>query len=78
MQKAIGEGKFSTVYKATNPEGVTIALKKIKVWLPNLNVLDIRHDGPKVEGEVYEGSEIDAATGSPPHNQVLGFIHLQQ
>lgn len=31
--KPIGEGKFSTVYKATAPDGKVIALKKIKVRL---------------------------------------------
>ena len=31
VQKAIGEGKFSNVFRALNPEGVIVALKKIKV-----------------------------------------------
>lgn len=31
VQKAIGEGKFSNVYKAVNAEGNVVALKKIKV-----------------------------------------------
>ncbi|CAD8192594.1 unnamed protein product [Paramecium octaurelia] len=32
VQKAIGEGKFSTVYKAMNKEGNVVALKKIKIF----------------------------------------------
>ncbi|CAD8202906.1 unnamed protein product [Paramecium pentaurelia] len=39
VQKAIGEGKFSTVYKAVNQEGNVIALKKIKIF----DMMDPKH-----------------------------------
>ena len=31
IQKPIGEGKFSTVYKAESSDGTIVAVKKIKV-----------------------------------------------
>lgn len=40
--------------------------------------LDFWYDGPKVEREVLEGSEIDVATRSSQYYQVLGFLHIQQ
>lgn len=38
IQKPIGEGKFSTVYRAENAEGRTIALKKIKVQKSEMEI----------------------------------------
>lgn len=38
VQKAIGEGKFSNVYKAVNAEGNVVALKKIKVMCEVLTI----------------------------------------
>lgn len=39
--KPIGEGKFSTVYKATAPDGKVIALKKIKVRISDIALISL-------------------------------------
>ena len=74
VQKAIGEGKFSTVYKAMNNEGNVVALKKIKVRSEFM--LDIWYDGSKIKGEVFKGGEAYATVGSSKHYKILRLIHI--
>ena len=50
----LGQGKFSTVFKAETTEGVFVALKKIKVI--KKKKLDFWYDGSKTKGEMFERS----------------------
>lgn len=41
ISKPIGQGKFSIVYKAENEQGVSFALKKIKVTIYWCQIFDM-------------------------------------
>lgn len=68
IMKPIGQGKFSTVYKAENSEGQPVAVKKIKVNQSASS--DIRHDGSQATIKVFEGGGPDEAAEPSQHHQV--------
>ena len=72
ISKQIGEGKFSTVYKAVTENNEIYALKKIKVTLIDT---DFRHDGPQTTRKMSQGSQAHAAVGASQHNQTNRIVY---